>query len=161
MNIPYVKIYTSYFYQVRFMKPYQIPMSTAIYDPLWYHQGSYNKKKVFKDKNNVINGLRLDLFTPSFKGCTTLCRGPENCKSKPDNCEFLKEYRKQLDSLDFDQLMIEFNKLIFEFKKANNFNEIPEIILLFHEVPDNPCSERQVVKQYFKDHGLIVSEFNF
>lgn len=32
-----MKILTSYFYQIRNFKPYQIPLSTAISDPAWYH----------------------------------------------------------------------------------------------------------------------------
>ena len=31
-----MKIYISYFYAVRFFKPYQIPMSTAVWDPKWW-----------------------------------------------------------------------------------------------------------------------------
>lgn len=33
-----MKIYTSYFYMVRFMKPYMIPLSTAKFDPAWFHK---------------------------------------------------------------------------------------------------------------------------
>ena len=31
-----MKIYTSYFYQIRNFKPNMIPVSTAISDPFWY-----------------------------------------------------------------------------------------------------------------------------
>ena len=34
-----MKIYTSYFYQIRFFKPNMIPLSTAKYDPSWFHKG--------------------------------------------------------------------------------------------------------------------------
>ena len=49
-----MKILTSYFYQIRNFKPYQIPLSTAISDPAWYHpkNGDY-----YVDKNGVINGF--------------------------------------------------------------------------------------------------------
>ena len=33
-----MKIMTSYFYAIRFFKPNMIPISTAKWDPKWYHQ---------------------------------------------------------------------------------------------------------------------------
>ena len=47
-----MQIMTSYFYQVRFMKPNMIPLSTALSDPQWFHKGTYDKTIQFKDKNS-------------------------------------------------------------------------------------------------------------
>ena len=33
-----MEFYTSYFYKIRFMKPYMIPLSTAVFNPKWYFQ---------------------------------------------------------------------------------------------------------------------------
>ena len=30
---------------------------------------------------------------------------------------------------------------------------------MVHEKPDNPCSERQVLVDWFKDNGVVVEEF--
>lgn len=32
-----MKILISYFYQIRFFKPNMIPLSTAAFDPKWFH----------------------------------------------------------------------------------------------------------------------------
>ena len=58
-----MEIYTSYFYQVRFMKPYHIPLSTAVWDPKWFH-ANRGQDYHFKDKNGVYNGLRAPVFAP-------------------------------------------------------------------------------------------------
>ena len=39
----------SYFYNVRHMKPYQVPVSTAMYDLKWFHNNQGNGH-VFIDK---------------------------------------------------------------------------------------------------------------
>ena len=58
-----MKVYTSYFYKIRFFKPNMIPISTAIWDPKWYHQNQ-GSDHWFIDKNGVINGLRAPVFAP-------------------------------------------------------------------------------------------------
>lgn len=42
----------SYFYNVRHMKPYQVPVSTAMYDLKWFHNNNNNQGNghVFIDK---------------------------------------------------------------------------------------------------------------
>jgi hypothetical protein len=40
------------------------------------------------------------------------------------------------------------------------FKEEPVYILLVHEAYDNPCSERWIIQQYFKEHGYNIKEFN-
>ena len=75
-----MQIFLSYFYAVRFFRPYMIPFSTAMWDPKWYHEGQ-NQNHIFIDKNGVINGLRADPLVPD-KHCDGLCRGPERCEFK-------------------------------------------------------------------------------
>ena len=50
-----MKLAISYFYQIRFFKPYMIPVSTAHWDPAWYHDWA-GAAHVFVDKRGVING---------------------------------------------------------------------------------------------------------
>lgn len=154
-----MRVYISYFYQIRFFKRYMIPLSTAIWDPKWYHafQGPQHK---FKDKNGVYNGLRIEQFMPGDE-CHDLCRGAENCDSKnPNSCEFLKKYREQLDRLDFNEVMTAFNEIGNFIKQAEGFPEDPVIVLIVHEAPQNPCSERRVIRDWFQSNGYILPEWS-
>ena len=154
-----MKIMTSYFYQIRNMKPNYIPLSTAVWDPQWYHQGKGHDFQ-YKDKNGVWNGLRADPFVPG-QTCEGLCRGPETCNYLgPHTCTFLKTYRKQLDQLDFEDIINRFKLLGETVKEQEGFDEEPILVLIFHEKYDNPCSERWPVQAWFKDNGFPVEEFN-
>ena len=154
-----MKIYTSYFYQIRFMNPNIIPMSTAVWDPKWYHDNK-GKSYVYKDKNGTYIGLKADPFVPD-ESCDGLCYGPETCSSgDPSKCDFLRVYRKQLDSLDFDEVMSGLYNLAHFIKDQENLDIFPDIALIFHEAPNNPCSERWAVQSWFRDHGYGITEFN-
>ena len=37
--------------------------------------------------------------------------------------------------------------------------EEPEIVLLVHEAPNNPCSERWPLFEWFKKHGIDAKEY--
>ncbi len=151
------KFYTSYFYQVRFMKPYQLPCSIAVWDPKWFHnfEGS---DSTFFDKNGVLNGVKAEMFVPG-SWCCDLCRGPETCHQIPESCEFLTVYRQQLDGLDADEVFHIFDVLSEKMMQVLHVNQPVEFILLFHETPDNPCSERRVVQEWFREHGVEISEW--
>ena len=149
-----MQIYTSYFYQVRFMKPYMIPLSTAIWGPKWFKQG-----KPWKDKNGVWNGLKADVFAPGPM-CEGLCRGPETCETRsPQKCLFLNTYRYQLDLLDFNDVVARCERIGNYIKSLENFSEEPVIMLLVHEAPQNPCSERRVIQEWFAANGKEVKEW--
>ena len=161
-----MKIYTSYFYQVRHFKPYMLPISTAKWDPKWYHE-NVNQSHVFWDKHMVLNGLRFEPFAPD-DSCSDLCKGPKDCKFAQDryksrtSCKFLRAYSKQLDKLKYKAVMGWFEEAVKMFRKYNQDPHIePIIVLLFHEAPDNPCSERTVVQKWFADHGQDVQELQY
>lgn len=141
-----MKIYTSYFYQVRFFKQNQIPISTAIGDPKWFHSNNGNDFK-FIDKNGVINGLRAPFLSPG-KSCHNLCHG-RPCEFTPDKCNFLIEYKKQIFALDKGWVFGQFESLGNKMKEILKFEDEPEIILLVHEAPTNECSERVVLQKFF------------
>lgn len=154
-----MKIMTSYFYQIRFMKPNYIPLSTAIWDPKWFHQGK-NQSFQWKDKNGVWNGLRAEIFMPG-KECEGLCRGPETCNAfSPKTCSFLQVYRQQLDKLDFDEVLKRFENISNQIQQREQFKEEPICVLIVHETYSNPCSERWVIKDWFNAHGYDIKEFN-
>ena len=150
-----MKFMVSYFYQVRFMKPNMLPVSTARWDPGWFHQyGGQNK--IFRDKNGVLNGLRADPFAPK-PGLGMFCA---DCTNHEPPCDFLKQYRDQLDKLNFESLMARFERLAIAAEPmVDGYKEEPIIVLLVHEAPNNPCSERSVLIDYFKDHGVPLPEF--
>lgn len=136
-----------------------IPVSTAKWDPKWFHQNK-NQKYEWKDKNGVWNGIRAEVFAPGPL-CDNLCRGPECCDTgNPQNCEFLKAYRKQLDNLDFKEIIQRIYKLGKSVQENESFTEEPIIVLIVHEAPSNPCSERRVIKEWFKENGYSLEEFN-
>lgn len=154
-----MKIMTSYFYQIRFMKQNYIPLSTAVWDPKWFHQNK-GQNFQFKDKNGVWNGLRAEIFMPG-KECEGLCRGREVCNAySPKTCAFLKAYGRQLDKLDFNEILNRFQKLGEQIQKVEGFSEEPVYVLIVHEAYDNPCSERWVIQDWFKDNGYEIKEFN-
>ena len=150
-----MKIYTSYFYQIRFFKPYQIPLSTAAWDPKWF----YNKKQGtnYIDKNGVVNGLRADLLCLPTELYEDEC-GKE-CGFIPPNCPFMVKYRKYLDSLDFNDVVKRCEALATKVKSKLNFDEEPEIILMVHEPLSRPCAERPVLQAWFSDNGYHITEW--
>ena len=86
-----MKIYTSYFAQLRNFPSNLVGLSTAYWNPKWLQPG--------RDKNGAI-WLDIPPFKPG-ENCDGLCYG--KCVPKhPQDCAFLKEYRKQLDKLDFN-----------------------------------------------------------
>lgn len=154
-----MQIMTSYFYQVRFMKPNMIPLSTALSDPQWFHKGTYDKTIQFKDKNGVWNGLRAEPFVPG-EDCNGLCGG-RPCDRSPDLCLFLKTYEYQLNQLNYQEIWNRFNVLSKNIQQLEGFKEEPICILLVHEAYTNPCSERWIIQKYFKKHGYNIKEFRF
>lgn len=152
-----MKIYTSYFYQIRFFTPNMIPISTALSDPKWYHnfQGS---KHIFLDKNRVINGIRCENLHPD-KSCESLCRGRKNCKDTPGDCKFLKAYKTQLDNLDTKAFKHWLEYLYNGYSAAMKTSDI-KFVFMFHETPDNPCSERIPFINWCKSNGIEVEEWH-
>ena len=93
--------------------------------------------------------------------CENLCHGSENCDTHdPTKCLFLKTYRYQLDQLDYNEIISRCENIANKIKEVEQFNEEPIIILLVHEAPDNPCSERRVIQEWFASHGKKVEEWS-
>ena len=141
-----MEIFTSYFYQIRFFKPNMIPLSTAVWDPKWYHDGQ-KQDHTFIDKNGVINGLRVEALSP-IGGCENLCRGPSGCTQVPSTCEFLKAYKAKLDKIDKDDYMRRIGNLCRKVQEQLGFTEDPIPVLIVHEAPSNICSERGVLQKW-------------
>lgn len=74
------------------------------------------------------------------------------------NVSFLSEYSKYLDTLDFNIVYFTLQDLASYFK--DNYDKDIDVCLMVYETPDNPCSERVPLINYFKKHGIEVKEFN-
>ena len=147
-----MKFKISYFYQIRFFKPYQIPFSTALYDPKWFHKNG----RYYKDKNGVYNGLRCEPLHPEPGNEECL-----NCWSDhdPTKCTFIENYKKQLSEISFDEMLFYLTRTAENIKQIEGFKEEPEIILIVYETPDNKCSERDSIIELFANHGIELTEF--
>ena len=148
-----MKISTSYFYQIRFFTRNMIPVSTAIWDPKWFHTG--NNTGEYRDKNGIWNGIRMPILSP-IKLDANICA---QCKSQdPSECEFQIRYRDYLNSLDFNSIYNSLIKLANTVQQMEGFAEDPHIVLIVHEKPNNPCSERKALHEYFQSHGIECHE---
>lgn len=140
------------------MKPYMIPLSTAKHDPFWFHDDE-GPNYQYKDRNGVWNGIRAKEFAPGPM-CEGLCHGTKECVThNPQECEFLKTYRKQLNLLDFNNIMERLKKLGKAVQSKEDFDEEPIVILIVYEAPTNPCSERGPIIDWFKANGYDLKEF--
>lgn len=155
-----MKVRISYFYQIRFFKPNMIPVSTAMSDPKYYHNFN-NSATVFKDKNGVWNGLRYLKLVPG-EDCNGLCTG-QPCNETYQTCPFLSNYRKQLNKIDFNKMMQDFNNVAEQVRQKNNISEDEEmiIVLIVYEKPDNPCSERRPLIELFNNNGIECKELKY
>lgn len=153
-----IKFLISYFYQIRFFKPYIVPFSTAAFPPKWFHQNK-GRDYVFKDKNGVYNGIEATPLIPQIK-TDGECHGPKECDLNPDNCGFLSNYYSQLKTLDFNEIYKSFERLTTKVKNLEKFEKDPVAALIVFETPSNPCSERVVLKKWFKENDIILEEFD-
>ena len=148
-----MRIYTSYFYKIRFFPSNVIPLSTAMFDPKWYYDFK-EQGYIFYDKRGVLNGMRAEPFIPKAN-LSGLCYGPEGCKESPEHCAFLTNYLNQLRHLNFDEIMERFRKLNDKLPNESDF------ALIVHEAPDRECSERKMIQKWFAENGLPIAEWEF
>lgn len=149
-----MKIYISYFNNIRNFSKYDIPLSTAMWDPKWFTK--------HMDKNGVVNGLRcLPLVLPISKWeelkdeqCS------KNCKFKHGSCKFEKVYYEYLQTIEFDTL-IEMFKFISKYISILNNEDVNKfrIVLIVHEKPSVDCAERPMLIKYFKEHNADIEEW--
>ena len=158
-----MKFYVSYFYQIRFFTPKDIPISTAIWDPKWFHQNRGNKY-CFYDANGVLNGLRAPQLMlpeewakeiPVEKMCT------KSCPHEPFKCEFMKVYSKYLDTLDFDKFHAAAAQYVQDYAAARNMNpDELNFVLIVYESPSRNCAERPCLRKWFEDHNEKLPEWS-
>lgn len=148
---------TSYFYNVRFLKPWQIPISTAVWDPKWFHAFKGQSHK-FIDKNGVLNGVRAEFLHPDST-CQDLCRGLETCEVKdPSKCAFIKAYKIQLSKIDKEELAARIASFREKMKNVLKLDRLPELVFLVHEPPYKACSERAALQDLLECQELEVKK---
>ena len=145
----------SYFNNIRNFNKYDIPLSTAMWDPKWYTQHI--------DKNEVINGLKCSPLVFSYKEYSQLkneCQ--RHCQQVPFYCEFMRKYREHLNKIDFVSLMMWFESVIEKIAKLNNDlknKDKYQIVLIVHEKPEIHCAERPILQEWFKDNNIVLEEY--
>ena len=145
-----MKIYKSYFYQIRNFKQNMIPISTALSDPKWFKPPI--GKEYYIDKRGIICGLRYRPLIIQSQG-THYCP----CEKKEilkGNCPTMQEYRQLLETIDFDKMLKAFEFCLNKFHKDT-------IVLIVYEAPNNLCSERIALQNYFYSHGIECKELNY
>lgn len=149
-----MKILISYFYQIRFFPRNYIPISTAAFDPKWFHPRD-NKKGIFEhQKTGVIYGIRMEEFSPMEIDCD--CK--KDCEHDPKTCTFLRNYEEWLNNkLNFKECI---KNIEYTAMKYNATGDEPIAVLIVYETPDNPCSERVKLVKWFKENGYELDEFD-
>lgn len=143
-----MKIYISYFAQMRNFPKNLVSLSTATYNPKWLPLGH--------DKQGHI-WLDIPPLKPGYS-CNGLCDG--KCEPKhPQDCAFLQEYRKQLDKLDIHEIIDKLTQLKIDIETVEGLDDVKFAILVY-ETPENCCSERIILKQWFEDNGLELEEWH-
>lgn len=148
-----MKIYTSYFAQLRKFPPNLVGLSTAVWNPKWRPMG--------KDKRGVIC-VDCPPFKPGHE-CAGLCQGPQICQemhpeNNPTHCAFLKAYKAQLDKLNWISISDSLGKLAKQICQDEKLDDV-DFAFLVYETPTNPCSERVAIQQYFKEHDIECEEW--
>lgn len=145
-----MKIYTSYFYQIRNFKQNMIPVSTCLSDPEWFKPPI--GKEYYIDGRSIICGLRYEPLIVQSQG-THYCPCEEKEILK-GNCPTMQEYRQLLETVDFNKMIKAFEFCLKKFNKDT-------IVLIVYEAPNNFCSERKYLQEYFLSHGVKCEELQY
>lgn len=158
-----MKFYITYFYNVRFLKPNEIPLSTAAWEPRWFHQGEIRE---FVDKRGVYCGLRAEPFLITKQTAAKIKCYAETCAhdckfySKAPNCGFMRAFREQLATLPKQVVVDYFNKIGEYVRDKTHFEGEPTIVLLVYEKPEVLCAERPVIVEWFRNNQLQIEEYH-
>lgn len=162
-----MKYLISYFYNIRFMTPNMLPISTAARDPAWFHQNMDNNYR-FLDNNCVLNGFRMDeLVMPQERysqlirqnmDCTSLCNKEERTGLNP--CPFMVEYAKYLRETfpNFSDFLAKCDEEVERLNSHLHFG-FDTIVFIVHEAPSRGCAERPVIQDWFRENGYELEEF--
>ena len=156
-----MEYYITYFQNIRHITDDSfILIDTSVWAPKWLN--TYNGKRQYINEHNLLIGIKEEAFLiPEDKLPEEMCSGqPCPYKGKWPHCQFLDAYWKHLQTIDFEGYLIpELKRVAEEVRKITHYQGEPKIILLVHEKPDNPCSERLGLQKLFQEHGLNLIEW--
>lgn len=128
-----------------------IPVSTALSDPEWYCPPL--EREWYVDKRGIICGLRYEPLIVQRYG-TKACMGlRQQCPFYTEGyqCECMQEYEQLLFSLvDKFKTLEAFRTCAYKMANKFCFEKEPIIVLMVHEAPSNPCSEREALQLFFE-----------
>lgn len=142
-----MKLYTSYWAQVRNFPKNLVGLNTTVWPPKWRPLG--------QDKNGIWV-IDCPPLKPGSE-CDGLCNGKCNPKH-PNDCNFLKIYHAQLDKIDFKIFIKHLNTLAKTIQLGENLEKV-DFAFLVYEKYDNPCSERVVIQQWLKSNRMEFEEW--
>ena len=142
-----MKIYTSYWAQVRNFPKNLVGLNTTFWPPKWRPLG--------EDKNNVwvIDCPPLEPGSECAGLCNGCCDPPH-----PQDCAFLKTYREQLEHIDIDAFMAQLEALKAQIEQGEGLENV-EFALIVFEAPNKPCSERWMLQDWLRAHDIEVEEW--
>lgn len=156
-----MKFYITNFANMRYLNERCIPISTCLSDPAFFHNNTRDKSICFLGKNNILCGIREPLISPIYlKEEDCICQKECQFKDINPNCPFLRAYSSYLNTVDFNSLMLEFERTAEEVRKVTHFKGEAIIVLLVYEAENNPCSERVPLQNLFKKHGIELINLN-
>ena len=142
-----MNLYTSYWAQVRNFPQDLVGLNTTIWPPKWRPLG--------EDKRGVIV-VDCPPLKPGQE-CEGLCYG-KGCTKRPNYCDFLLTYERQLSQIDFQDFLKHLEKLKAEICKDKGLEDV-DFAFIFFETPQNPCSERSAVSDWVSRNGVAISEW--
>lgn len=143
----HVKIYTSYWAQVRNFPQNLVGLNTTVWPP---------KYRPLGQDNRGVWVIDCPILKPG-KECENLCRG--QCAPRhPQTCSFLKTYYEQLTNINFDNFMQKISLLHEKFYKGEMLNV--DFALIVFEAPNNPCSERWPLQRWLSNNGVMIEEWH-
>lgn len=142
-----MKLYTSYWAQVRNFPKNLVGLNTTFWPPKWRPLG--------QDKRGVWV-IDCPIVKPG-EACEGLCNG--KCSPKhPWDCEFLKVYYDQLMKIDFEKFMESLYKLREKISAGEGLDNI-DFAFIFFETPRNECSERWPFLSWMKNYSIDIEEW--
>lgn len=143
-----MKIYTSYWAQVRNFPRSLVGLNTTVWPPKWRPLG--------QDKNGVWV-IDCPILRPGIE-CDGLCNGKCNPKH-PKDCDFLKVYYNQLTKIDFKKFIQSLERLREKICTGEQLDDVDFALIVF-ETYTNPCSERWPLQKWLKENKIEVKEWS-
>lgn len=142
-----MKIYISYWYQVRNFPKNLVGLNTTVWPPKYRPLG--------KDERGVWV-IDCPILKPG-EACEGLCNGSCNPKH-PQDCEFLKVYYNQLMNIDFSKFISSLTNLKNKICAGEGLDDVDFALIVF-ESPKNICSERKPLMTWLTSNGIDVEEW--